>query len=162
MPTHTRALGNKVYYEDELQKIVEEKRKGDDGSEAIQNDEIKPNDGVHGREFYEQMCRGEITLSDAKLSKLKCRYLNKNHPFLLIAPFKVEEAHHKPDIFIFHDVLADSEIATIRRMAQPRVSLLVIETVFAFMLVLRRCDKFRLCFGPSGKFPISSRSNAFT
>ncbi|KAJ3641680.1 hypothetical protein Zmor_028164 [Zophobas morio] len=120
LPTHTRALGNKVYYEDELQKIVEEKRKGDDGSEAIQNDEIKPNDGVHGREFYEQMCRGEITLSDAKLSKLKCRYLNKNHPFLLIAPFKVEEAHHKPDIFIFHDVLADSEIATIRRMAQPR------------------------------------------
>jgi prolyl 4-hydroxylase len=54
-------------------------------------------------------------------ARLKCRYWNKNHPFLLLAPFKVEEAHHRPDIFIFHDVLADSEIATIKRLAQPRV-----------------------------------------
>jgi prolyl 4-hydroxylase len=53
-------------------------------------------------------------------ARLKCRYWNKNHPFLTLAPFKVEEAHHRPDIYIFHDVLADSEIATIKRLAQPR------------------------------------------
>ncbi|RZC35039.1 P4Ha N and/or 2OG-FeII Oxy domain containing protein [Asbolus verrucosus] len=122
LPSHPRALGNKVYYEDELQKTVEVKRKGDDGSESVQNDEISTSTitDIYGREFYEQLCRGEISLPPERVARLKCRYLTRKNPFLLLAPFKVEEAHHKPDIFIFHDVLADSEIATIRKLAQPR------------------------------------------
>ncbi|EEZ97484.1 Prolyl 4-hydroxylase subunit alpha-2-like Protein [Tribolium castaneum] len=118
LPSHPRALGNKIYYEDELQKSVNTKKKGDDGGEP--EGESKPYVDPYGREFYEQLCRGEISLPVEKASKLKCFYLSRNQPFLKIAPFKVEEAHHRPDIFIFRDVLADSEIATIKRMAQPR------------------------------------------
>lgn len=117
-PAHPRAVGNKEYYEDELQKGVTDKRKGDDGAAVADTDPSKAD--PYGREFYEQLCRGEISLPEVEKARLKCRYWNKNHPFLLLAPFKVEEAHHRPDIFIFHDVLADSEIATIKRLAQPR------------------------------------------
>lgn len=34
----------------------------------------------------------------------------------------MEEAHLEPDLFIFHDVMSDQEIETIKRLAQPRVS----------------------------------------
>lgn len=126
LPQHPRALGNKVYYEDELQRSIGPKRKGDDGNETEEDEEkeeqpsLNPSVDLYGREFYEKLCRGEVELSSEKVSKLKCYYFHTNHHFLKIAPFKVEEAHHKPDIFIFYDVLSDSEIGTIRRMAQPR------------------------------------------
>lgn len=72
------------------------------------------------------MCRGEVTTPIEITSRLICYYENNNkNPFLLIAPFKVEEAYKQPRILIFHDVIADSEIATIKKLAQPRVSRLV-------------------------------------
>lgn len=119
-PTHPRAVGNKVYYEDELHKSFNGKKKGDDGVEFVT--QPPPTTDLYGKEFYEQLCRGEVSLPIEKSSKLKCYYKTANNPFLKIAPFKVEEAHHKPDIFIFHQVLGDSEIATIKRLAHPRVS----------------------------------------
>ncbi|KAK9754309.1 2OG-Fe(II) oxygenase superfamily [Popillia japonica] len=70
---------------------------------------------------YEALCRGEKGPSDKILAKLKCRYLDNGNPFLKIAPFKVEEAYANPDILIFHDVMADDEIATIKALAQPRL-----------------------------------------
>lgn len=76
-----------------------------------------------GRELYEQLCRGEITAPIEITSKLVCYYENNGkNPFLLFAPFKVEEAYTQPRIVIFHDVIADREIATIKKLAQPRVS----------------------------------------
>lgn len=76
-----------------------------------------------GRELYEQLCRGEVTTPIEITSKLVCYYENNGrNPYLLLAPFKVEEAYKKPRILIFHDVLADSEIATIKKLAHPRVS----------------------------------------
>lgn len=68
------------------------------------------------------LCRGELQLSEEKNAKLKCRFLTHNNPFLLIAPFKVEEAHHKPDLLIFHNVMSDGEIETIKKLSIPRVS----------------------------------------
>lgn len=55
-------------------------------------------------------------------SKLKCKYVTRNNSYLLIAPFKVEEAHHKPHIWIYHDVMSDAEIETIKKLSMPRVS----------------------------------------
>lgn len=55
-------------------------------------------------------------------AKLSCRYVNNNDPFLLFAPFKVEEVYSEPRIVIFHDVMSDSEISTVKKLAQPRVS----------------------------------------
>lgn len=68
------------------------------------------------------LCRGELQLPEEATSKLRCRYITHNNPFLLIAPFKIEEAHHKPDLFIFHGVMSDTEIETIKKLSMPRVS----------------------------------------
>ncbi|XP_066146817.1 prolyl 4-hydroxylase subunit alpha-1 isoform X1 [Euwallacea fornicatus] len=128
IPTHSRALGNRVYYEDQLkeqEKVQNEiRKKGDDDSEAIETIGVKfhkPNyDDPYGRDLYEALCRGEVSTPVEMQAKLKCRYLTRNNPFLIIAPFKVEEAHLEPDLFIFHDVMSDNEIATIKRLAHPR------------------------------------------
>ncbi|KAK9754306.1 2OG-Fe(II) oxygenase superfamily [Popillia japonica] len=114
IPTHERAIGNKVYYEDEIAKSNSVQRKGEDETVAILQNKTE------ARLAYEALCRGETTPSDKILAKLKCRYLDNGNPFLKIAPFKVEEAYAKPDILIFHDVMADDEIATIKALAQPR------------------------------------------
>ncbi|KAI4458945.1 prolyl 4-hydroxylase alpha subunit [Holotrichia oblita] len=107
IPTHERARGNKVYYEDEIAK-----------TNSVQPKNISWN--RQARMSYEALCRGEISPSDTIAAKLKCRYVNNGNPFLMIAPFKVEEAYLNPHILIFHDVMADDEIATIKALAQPR------------------------------------------
>ncbi|KAI4458952.1 prolyl 4-hydroxylase alpha subunit [Holotrichia oblita] len=94
IPTHKKALGNKVYYEDKIAKIIRHSIK-------------------------EEMEQGEIRPSDEILAELKCRYMHNGNPFLKIAPFKVEEAYLDPQILIFHDVMADHEIATIKALARP-------------------------------------------
>ncbi|KAF5304255.1 hypothetical protein FQA39_LY09782 [Lamprigera yunnana] len=121
-PTHTRALGNKGYYEDELKKLNSLKIKGDDGSSDIHvNDEpLPPKPDIPERQLYEELCRGEVETDIKILSKLKCYYVNNNIPFLLIAPFKLEEAYPEPRIVIFHDVMLDNEIETIKNLARPR------------------------------------------
>ncbi|XP_057666145.1 prolyl 4-hydroxylase subunit alpha-1 [Diorhabda carinulata] len=123
IPTHTRALGNKVYYEDELQKTTDTpKKKGDDESEEIQQDEEvhTAEADPYGKQHYESLCRGEIQLPPKMVAQLKCRYVTHNNPFLLIAPFKVEEAHINPNLYIFHDVMSDQEIETVKRLARPK------------------------------------------
>lgn len=44
IPSHPRALGNKVYYEDELQKFNQLKRKGEEGELEAQSDEAYVSD----------------------------------------------------------------------------------------------------------------------
>lgn len=73
------------------------------------------------RERYEMLCRGEITLKTSEQSKLKCSYVDRGIPFLKLAKLKEEEAYLDPKIVIYHDVISDEEIETIKRMAQPRV-----------------------------------------
>jgi prolyl 4-hydroxylase len=54
-------------------------------------------------------------------SKLKCRYTSKGNAFLRLARVKEEEAYLKPLILIYHDVIYDTEIETIKKLAMPRV-----------------------------------------
>jgi len=54
-------------------------------------------------------------------SKLKCRYADKGSPFLRLARVKEEEASLKPLILIYHDVMYDAEIETIKKLSMPRV-----------------------------------------
>ncbi|XP_045468904.1 prolyl 4-hydroxylase subunit alpha-2-like [Harmonia axyridis] len=117
IPGHPRALGNRVYYEDELQKFNQLKRKGEEGEQQDQSDEDYHD--VH-RETYEALCRGEISPPIEITSQLKCVYVNHGNPFLFLAPFKVEEAYFNPNIYIFHDVMSDDEIETVKRLATPR------------------------------------------
>lgn len=67
------------------------------------------------------LCRGEISLPADIQKQLKCRYVDRGISFLKIAPFKEEEAYLNPRIVIYHDVIYDEEIETIKRLAQPRV-----------------------------------------
>ncbi|XP_026481964.1 prolyl 4-hydroxylase subunit alpha-1-like [Ctenocephalides felis] len=122
VPNHQRALGNKVYYENKMveekvipsleEKINEEQYVDDDASEEVH----VPTE----RELYEKLCRGELGLGPREQASLKCHLVTNDNPYLLIGPFKVEEVHRFPRILIFHDIIYDTEIATIKRMAQPR------------------------------------------
>lgn len=42
----------------------------------------------------------------------------ETHPFLWLAPIKVEELHHDPLLVVFYDVLSDKEIETLRDMTK--------------------------------------------
>jgi prolyl 4-hydroxylase len=53
--------------------------------------------------------------------RLRCRYVTNNVPYLYIQPVKMEEAFHKPLIVIYHNVITDDQIETVKKMAQPRV-----------------------------------------
>lgn len=50
--------------------------------------------------------------------ELRCGYLMETHPFLWIAPLKAEELNHDPLLVVFHDVLYDNEIETLRTMTK--------------------------------------------
>lgn len=130
-PNHDRAVGNKAFYEKELEKEIEMKAdkmlRGDDGSPEL-DVETQTTGTVDPKVYtseerrqYEKLCRGE-NVRDAKLlSQLKCRYVTNKSPFLKIAPLKLEEASLKPYIVIYHDVIYDREIELIKQMAKPRV-----------------------------------------
>lgn len=131
VPTHQRALGNRAYYQEEMQKKSTQSRRkrGEDGQEdAIPADQpytvaekkIKTWEELTERERYEMLCRGEVSLPVDVQKNLKCRYVERGIPFLKIAPFKEEEAYLDPRVVIYHEVIYDSEIETIKRLAQPR------------------------------------------
>ncbi|XP_055616103.1 prolyl 4-hydroxylase subunit alpha-1-like [Toxorhynchites rutilus septentrionalis] len=129
VPDHERAVGNKVYYEKELEKDARQKAlRGDDGSPDVPVDtSTNINKGANPsvydsseRKLYEQLCRGEVNRTAADMSVLKCRYVTNKSPFLKIAPLKLEEANLRPYIVIYHDVMADAEIELVKRLAKPR------------------------------------------
>lgn len=132
VPTHQRALGNRAYYQEEIQKKTNESRRkrGEDGTEetgpanqafTIPEKKIKTVEEMTERERYEMLCRGEIAIPASVRKELKCRYVDRGIPYLKIGPFKEEEAFLEPRIVVYHDVINDEEIETIKRMAQPRV-----------------------------------------
>lgn len=74
------------------------------------------------RTRYEMLCRRDIELPLRIKSKLKCRYVHKNNPYLRIAPLKEEEAHLEPRILLYREAMYDNEIAIVKELAQPRVN----------------------------------------
>ena len=55
-------------------------------------------------------------------ARLCCRYVTNNVPFFFIQPLKMEEAFLNPLLVIYHDVVSDEEIETVKKLAHPRVS----------------------------------------
>ena len=72
------------------------------------------------RQVYESLCRGEETMSLKEKSKMMCRYTTGRHPALLIGPVKEEVVSLEPRIVIFHDLITDAEIQTVKALATPR------------------------------------------
>lgn len=123
VPSHQRALGNKVYYLEDIEKLLKEQKRGDDGKAAVQTDQISMAENMlplPERDVYEMHCRLEHVMPAAVASKLKCRYTDKGNPFLRLARVKEEEAYLKPLILIYHDVIYNSEIETIKKLSMPR------------------------------------------
>lgn len=78
---------------------------------------------------------------DYKLKhKLKCRYVHKNNPRLLLKPAKEEEVYLNPWIVIYHDVVSDKEIDTIKRIATP-----LVRPLFTDRQISSRCFSIFFC-----------------
>ncbi|XP_063613965.1 prolyl 4-hydroxylase subunit alpha-1-like [Penaeus indicus] len=129
-PNHQRAQGNKVYYEEALQQQKTQKRGelGDfmeEDATAVEKEyTISESMGEVEkwqieRQAYERLCRGEGKLSPEMLLQLHCFYKSGPSAYLRLAPVKTEIAHIHPTIYIFHDVLIDSEISVIKELATP-------------------------------------------
>lgn len=73
-------------------------------------------------------------MDDKIEGSLRCRYTARDVPFFFIQPIKMEEASHKPLIVIYYDVISDEEIAVFKKLAQPRVQM-VIEIIFQGIIV---------------------------
>ncbi|CAL4064430.1 unnamed protein product [Meganyctiphanes norvegica] len=57
----------------------------------------------------EKLCRGEDLRPIRELSTLFCQYMTGNHPWLLLAPFKVEVISRQPYITVIYDLITASE-----------------------------------------------------
>ncbi|CAH0406899.1 unnamed protein product [Chilo suppressalis] len=124
-PNHSRARNNIPHYQkaiaEEEVKLAKKKR-GDVGEESQQVVTVPEelSEFMKEKKMYEHLCRGEMDIPPEIAKKLYCRYLTENHPFLKLAPIKMEYAYLKPDIVIFHDVMSDDEIKFIQEAAKPR------------------------------------------
>ena len=91
---------------------------------------------VRGIMTYEQLCRGEEFMTEEERFQLLCCYLSGRYPYLTIGPVKEEEIFLDPLIVIFHNMVSDSELETVRSLAAPSI-----ETGAVFYPVTYRLEK---------------------
>jgi len=60
-------------------------------------------------------------MGEMEQSKLYCNYGVSKSAFLKLQPVKQEFISLNPRIVIFHDIISDEEIETIKNMAKPKV-----------------------------------------
>lgn len=63
---------------------------------------------------------GCVLQARSERDKLSC-YYNRNLPTQLLKPVKVEMLNWDPDLYLFHDVITDSEIEHVKKLAKPQV-----------------------------------------
>ncbi|XP_045495201.1 prolyl 4-hydroxylase subunit alpha-1 isoform X1 [Colias croceus] len=126
-PKHVRASGNVQHYNkfiSETEEKLRKRRRGETGEDVEEEEYVKPkeklSDYAKERKVYEKLCRGEMDIPQEIAKTLTCRYLTENHPFLKIAPVKMEYMYRNPDIIMFYEVLSDNEIEYIKNLARPR------------------------------------------
>uniref|UniRef100_A0A8C9VPU7 procollagen-proline 4-dioxygenase n=1 Tax=Scleropages formosus TaxID=113540 RepID=A0A8C9VPU7_SCLFO len=128
-PDHQRANSNVKYFEYQLKKQhQEESEKAMKGQEkrekrAPKTKRKRTNDPLPERNRYEQLCRGEgVKLTPRRQSRLFCRYFdNGRSPRYLLGPVKQEDEWDSPRIVRYHDIISESEIATVKELAKPRL-----------------------------------------
>lgn len=113
-PEHERALGNRDYY---MRAIANGTMINSKNAPIVEKVESpQPTE----KELYEMACRGSLAPPEDIRSQLKCRYVSSS-PFTRLARLKEEEAFLQPRIVLFRDIMYDSEIEVIRRLATPRL-----------------------------------------
>ncbi|EDW84468.1 uncharacterized protein Dwil_GK14141 [Drosophila willistoni] len=73
-------------------------------------------------DIYRFTCSGHIKKTAREERHLRCGYLTETHPFLNLAPLKVEELNHNPLLVLYHDVIYQSEIDVIRNLTENEIS----------------------------------------
>ncbi|CAF1246049.1 unnamed protein product [Rotaria magnacalcarata] len=150
-PGHVEAKKNKIHYESLINKhtlMAEEQEKVDfkttDDTDSIGNSlkqssiqyvsmnnknfQVKnqrpgTNLELKSRQALEEICRQQhAQLSKKRQATLFCRYRHNNHPYLILIPVKEEKVLDEPAVFLFHDVVSDSDIEKIKALAVPRMS----------------------------------------
>ncbi|XP_045447269.1 prolyl 4-hydroxylase subunit alpha-1 [Melitaea cinxia] len=131
-PDHERAKGNIPHYTKALAKNESKftkMRRGDTGEPELEvtleqekenGTKPEPSQYEKERKVYEALCRGEMEIPVEVAKRLKCRYLTENHPFLKLAPIKMEYVYVDPDIIVFHEVMTEDETYEIMMLAKPR------------------------------------------
>ncbi len=104
-------------------KMVEDGEISDDKrqSRGIQNERNldayrKSEEFIH----YEALCRGEDVAEYKMAHKLTCQY-RRHHPIFYLTPLKEEMLYFEPRILAYHDIITDSEIACIKKLATPKL-----------------------------------------
>lgn len=126
VPYSKRALINRQYFLNVLRNQSYSEQDDSMDTEDVQSHTLedvklkKPAELYEGYNAYKQLCRGEQMMDEGIQSQLRCYYVTNNVPYLLLQPVKAEDAYPNPRIVIYHDVLSDNEIETIKRLAQPR------------------------------------------
>ncbi|CAM4974843.1 unnamed protein product [Rotaria socialis] len=147
-PGHVEAKKNKIYYESLINNrtlMAEEQEKVDfkttDDTDSIGNSlkqssiqyvsmnnknfQVKnqrpgTNLELKSRQAFEEICRQQhAQLSKKRQATLFCRYRHNNHPYIILRPVKEEKVLDEPAIFLFHDVVSDSDIEKIKALAVP-------------------------------------------
>ncbi|XP_049867834.1 prolyl 4-hydroxylase subunit alpha-1 isoform X2 [Pectinophora gossypiella] len=123
-PKHVRARGNIPHYQkliDEENERLKKKRRGETGDSEGESKPVNVlSTYAKERKTYEALCRGEMEIPNEIAKRLTCRYLTENHPYLKLAPIKSEQRYIDPDVYVFYDVISDSEIEYIQELAKPR------------------------------------------
>ncbi|XP_042879085.1 prolyl 4-hydroxylase subunit alpha-3-like isoform X2 [Penaeus japonicus] len=79
-------------------------------------------DQISWDQEYAKLCRGEIRMDAAEASELHCHVSSRGSPYLTIQPVKYEELHYDPEMYMFYDVLSDSEIQAIQDTAKSKLT----------------------------------------
>jgi len=127
-PEHPRGPGNLRYYRDTLaEKGATMQKRGEDGLgdadetvNILKEQRRREGELDEERVNYEKLCRGEEFIEESIRSRLMCRYTTGKHPFLILGPVKEEEVYLQPRIVLYHGLISDAEIDTIKELATPR------------------------------------------
>ncbi|KAM7359477.1 prolyl 4-hydroxylase subunit alpha-2 [Cochliomyia hominivorax] len=66
--------------------------------------------------LFKYACADILKKTPTEERYLRCGYLTETHPFLYLAPIKVEELNFDPLVVLFHDVVSDNEIAIMKNL----------------------------------------------
>uniref|UniRef100_A0A914M441 Prolyl 4-hydroxylase peptide-substrate-binding domain-containing protein n=1 Tax=Meloidogyne incognita TaxID=6306 RepID=A0A914M441_MELIC len=148
-PFYPNAANNSKLYEQELlaNGIVEEDFRS---NIPPLNNYRSLNDSYHhfvDRLAYEELCRGENEINITQISKLYC-YYKMDHPFLRLAPIKVEIIRFEPLAVIFRHVVFDEEIEIMQNISLPKL--------FISPFGNKNVSKFRISKGAT----INARNNS--
>ncbi|OQR76579.1 prolyl 4-hydroxylase subunit alpha-2-like [Tropilaelaps mercedesae] len=123
-PSHTRANGNKKYYLNHLRE-QEAAGRGDTKQSPIDSRIKRQENLSEERQTYERLCRGEsvpqLFQPPSTRHRLRCRYFDNGHPYMILQPAKLEVVHERPYIVLFHDVLTPAEIRTVIELGDPKL-----------------------------------------